>query len=412
MTSLWAIAHTLSLSVSIAAATEPQPSLVIHNASQSPVECWVEDTFVARLEPAASAEWPLASLTLDPDDSGVSFTGISVVGDAYRTGSIVLPVSAMQADRLLMVWGTLSAPTSAEAAKKPARVEPQHDALFASLWPALRQRHGGHPLTFHQSLVGSKQQDKLVEAGALAVHAGTHSYFRNSAGILFARIPAGEFTVASHPVGRQRSTVTLSSDFYMAVTETTAAQFALAQNQSLDEIGDGADLPAVNMTWQAAADWCGSLPEVEGWRYALPTEAQWEYSCQAGKLRPYAPTVPNNANIMWFSGNSGNRLHPVAQLMPNEYGLFDMHGNVREWCRDWFAPRKPPSGVDPTGPSSGVFAMGRVRRGGAYDTPTNYCTSGLRDSGEPDIPAPWQGFRAVMEPLYPKPSEQPPQDSD
>ena len=130
--------------------------------------------------------------------------------------------------------------------------------------------------------------------------------------------------------------------------------------------GDTSQLPVEQVSWNEAVAFCGKLSEQEGVEYRLPTEAEWEYACRAGTTTAYS--FGNDASGLgeyaWHDGNSGNTTHPVGGLKPNAWGLYDMHGNVYEWCQDWHAPYGNEKVVsDPTGPESGTR---RVLRGGAF----------------------------------------------
>jgi formylglycine-generating enzyme required for sulfatase activity len=229
----------------------------------------------------------------------------------------------------------------------------------------------------------------------------------NTIGMRLAHLPAGQFTTGARGTGNR--TITLTRPFLMGLTEVTRAEFATVMKRPSPPSGTE-DLPVVDVTWQDAKDFCDKLSTLDGKTYDLPTEAQWEYACQGGSFAPFDPAVADVGTIMWYNLNSGQRLHPVATRAPNRWGIFDMHGNVREWCRDWWS-FTPPSGTDPflatftPHPASKTFGQlgaqldspERVRRGGAFDTPGEWCSCGYRDSGPPEIAQPWLGFRVVVE---------------
>jgi formylglycine-generating enzyme required for sulfatase activity len=132
----------------------------------------------------------------------------------------------------------------------------------------------------------------------------------------------------------------------------------------------------------------------EGYEYTLPTEAQWEYACRAGTTGLYAGS--GNLDAMgWFTGNSGNQTHPVAQKQANAWGLYDMHGNVWEWCRDWYSHYPGGSVRDPTGPSSGSV---RVDRGGGWSSVPRRCRSAFRLGNVPGVRYLNLGFRLALAP--------------
>ncbi len=157
-------------------------------------------------------------------------------------------------------------------------------------------------------------------------------------------------------------------------------------------------LPVEQVRWLDAVKCCNALSKLWGlpeaysiageevsWQGSqhpgvrLPTEAEWEYACRAGTVGDHAGNLDDMA---WYGGNSGNQTHPVAQKKPNAWGLYDMHGNVQEWCWDWYGGGLP-QGNDPVGPPFGTF---RVTRGGSWYGIDGGCRS-------PDRYGVWPGFR-------------------
>ena len=132
----------------------------------------------------------------------------------------------------------------------------------------------------------------------------------------------------------------------------------------------------------------GCLPD--GYEYTLPSEAEWEYACRAGTSATYSGDLDSTA---WYRDNSGKRTHPVAHKSANAWGLYDMHGNVYEWCSDWFAAYSSGSALDPVGASSG---RGRVHRGGSWDYPASYCRSAFRYCLRPENKGNNVGFRIAL----------------
>jgi formylglycine-generating enzyme required for sulfatase activity len=128
-----------------------------------------------------------------------------------------------------------------------------------------------------------------------------------------------------------------------------------------------------------------------GWKWSLPSEAQWEYACRSGTTTPYAGELERMA---WYDSNSGSTTHPVGTKAANAWGLQEMHGNVYEWCSDWYAA-KLPGGTDPTGAFS---ASRRVIRGGSWLSTGQYCRSAFRiriDPGNRNFDV---GFRVASVP--------------
>ena len=187
--------------------------------------------------------------------------------------------------------------------------------------------------------------------------------------IPFAFCPQGSFTMGSPSVEDGRSSdenqvsVTLSKAFWMAKTEVTQAQWRVVMENNPSRF-KGDDLPLEKVSWNDAQEFIkkvndsGVIPE--GWKMALPTEAQWEYACRAGETAAYSGGTIDQ--VAWYEDNSGSKTHPVGTKKPNAWGLHDMHGNVWEWCADWYG-HELVGGTDPSGPASSNF---RVCRGGSW----------------------------------------------
>jgi formylglycine-generating enzyme required for sulfatase activity len=229
----------------------------------------------------------------------------------------------------------------------------------------------------------------------------------------FCWIPPGEFMMGSPTTedGRQdheaQVKVTLSKGFWLGKYEVTQAQWVALVGENPSSF-KGDRLPVEQVTWTEARDWCADLNVNEGseddpaggWRYGLPTEAQWEYAARAGtstglnsgkELSSEDRTCRNLDEVGWYWGNSGQRTHPVGQKKPNAWGLHDMHGNVFEWCGDWYGDTLP-GGVDPKGAASGSF---RVLRGGSWVSNAGNCRVADRDSYFPSLTSLSIGFRVA-----------------
>jgi hypothetical protein len=139
-----------------------------------------------------------------------------------------------------------------------------------------------------------------------------------------------------------------------------------------------------------------------GYVYRLPTEAEWEYACRAGTTTRFSfgddPGYSQLGNYVWYDANSGKQTHPVGQKQPNPRGLYDMHGNVWEWCLDWTGAYPGGSVTDPIGANSG---SDRVVRGGCWSVVGRGCRSARRISDTPGIRFSGLGFRAVLAPGQP-----------
>lgn len=209
------------------------------------------------------------------------------------------------------------------------------------------------------------------------------------AGIVLRLIPAGTFTMGKSPRDdadrdeMPRHKVVLKRPFYMATCEITQDQWvkiSRKDNPSHFTTKNSGSLPVDSVTFDKAAAFCDWLCDEEGvphGTYRLPTEAEWEYACRAGVETTFY-TGNNDADLLragWFQINSGKAPHPVGQKAPNAFGLYDMHGNVWEWCSDGARAFTAAEVTDPTGPTDG-FTM--VTRGGAWNDAADRCRSANR----------------------------------
>ena len=210
--------------------------------------------------------------------------------------------------------------------------------------------------------------------------------------MMFVKIPAGSFMIGSEngesdekPIHK----VTISNDFYLGKYEVTQAQWqALMSNNPSYFKGD--NLPVEQVSWDDAQKFISKLnAQNDGYKYRLPTEAEWEYAARSGTTGDYAGSLDSMA---WYGANSGSKTHEVGTKQANAWGLFDMHGNVWEWCQDWYGNYQSGSVTDPTGASSGSDRVGRG--GGWYNGAVNL-RSALRGSYSPLGRGSNLGFRVV-----------------
>jgi formylglycine-generating enzyme required for sulfatase activity len=161
--------------------------------------------------------------------------------------------------------------------------------------------------------------------------------------------------------------VTISYGFYMGKYEVTQAQWqkVMGNNPSyFKNCGD--NCPVESVSWDDAREFVKELNQMnDGYTYRLPTEAEWEYACRAGTTEDYAG---NRGAMGWYEKNSGYKTHAVGQLPPNAFGLYDMQGNVYEWCEDWYHDSYNGAPTDGSAWLSGGEQKYRVARGGAFDS--------------------------------------------
>jgi formylglycine-generating enzyme required for sulfatase activity len=188
--------------------------------------------------------------------------------------------------------------------------------------------------------------------------------------------------------------VTLTRGFWMAKTETTQARWeSITGNNPSVFIGE--DLPVEKVSWEDVQEWLEKMNEKtllpSGWKWSLPTEAQWEYACRAG-----AETALGDLDeLACHGGNSNYTTNPVGRKKANAWGLHDMHGNVFEWCADWYGDYPDRVVTDPRGAELGVL---RVRRGGSWNSPPQLCRSADRSYDWPGGGDFVSGFRPALVP--------------
>ena len=279
----------------------------------------------------------------------------------------------------------------------------------------------------------SKAAGKGV-TGTLEIREGSTIY-TNSIGMNFSLIAAGSFVMGSpagtgdathYPIwpaelGRnsdeKQNVVILTKSFYMQTTEVTQMQWEQVMGAGTNPstfIACGMDCPVEQVSWNDAQNFIDALNASESRSkcnttpntcYSLPTESQWEYAARGGTLTAFysgaitntscTPLDSNLNKIGWYCGNAVSTTHPVAQMEPNTWGLYDMSGNVYEWCEDWYGPYSDGPVTDPTGAASGSY---RVLRGGTWYYHASLARSAFRSYTAPENSYYDIGFRLVLPP--------------
>jgi WD40 repeat protein len=230
---------------------------------------------------------------------------------------------------------------------------------------------------------------------AWADHLGTPVETANSIGMKLRLIPAGEFMMGSPETESGRfddetqHRVSITKPFYMGVTEVTQEQYQKVMGTNPSKFKRPQN-PVETVSWTEAVEFCRKLrampaEKTKGYEYRLPTEAEWEYACRSGTTTAYGfgDDASRLGDYGWFDGNPGSKIaviqrlaiHPVGEKKPNAWGLYDMHGNVIEWCQDRYGAYPSGSVTDPTGARSGSL---RVYRGGSWFSFTRHCRSAYR----------------------------------
>jgi formylglycine-generating enzyme required for sulfatase activity len=242
-------------------------------------------------------------------------------------------------------------------------------------------------------------KERAVQAEGLSIDLGGGTTME------FVLIPAGSFYMGSPPEEKDRSSgegpvrrVQITKPLYIGKYEVTQAQYKAVVGSNPSHFS-GADLPVESVSWQEAMLFCDKLTNSYGSHFRLPTEAEWEYACRAGSQSRFSygddPDYAQLAQYAWYDDNSDEKTHSVGQKKPNKFGLYDMYGNVWEWCSDWYTDSyRNMTTVDPTGPSSGEH---RTLRGGSWYNNAGRCRSAARSLGTPGNRFTSSGFRVVLE---------------
>jgi formylglycine-generating enzyme len=242
-------------------------------------------------------------------------------------------------------------------------------------------------------------------------------------GVEMVYIPGGEFLMGSDHGNADEAPVhkVRVSAFLMDQLEVTHELFAKAQLPNPSHWQDSPRKPVERVRWRDAKQYCNERSLLEGLKpcynektadwdcdfsangYRLPTEAEWEYACRGGASDSTEPPRPDKLRqYAWFAENSGEKTHPVGQRKANPLGLFDLFGNVSEWCEDVYSPTyyKESPAADPTGPPNSGKDVKRVIRGGSWKSSANQCTPSSRQgerTGDSDacFSTDYCGFRCV-----------------
>ena len=253
-------------------------------------------------------------------------------------------------------------------------------------------------------------------SSAVPVFDGKNPHAVNSIGMTFRLIPAGTFRMGWEKGGDREKPVheaTISRPFYLGEHEVTQEQYERVMGTNPSHF-QGRHRPVETVSWEDAREFCRRLSELEGVVYRLPTEAEWEYACRAASTTAYCfgDSAEELGEYAWFDKNSARKRGFARSLIwgkktfaretwkvggkrPNAWGLYDIHGNVLEWCQDWYGPYEAGKQADPTGPTTGKY---RVLRGGSWNFDADSCRSAFRGCFTPVFRDYFIGFR-VARPL-------------
>lgn len=341
----------------------------IEDVRATPVAPWgriVVDYMVAGTLPTDAADY-VATVTASNRTTGAVYTGEPVDGELELS---------LGKHRIWWNAGTAGLRAAAEV------VDVSVSYVKPPVYCVIDLSGGPDAATYPVSYLGSIQSDGW-----------TDKY--KTTKLVLRRIEAGSFIMGSDQT-REDLRVTLTRLFYMGVFEVTQKQWELVMGMwpgSSPSCGYGGSYPVYGVSyndirgsssgarWPAssavdASSFLGRLRAKTGLNFDLPTEAQWEYACRAGTATTYYWGDSMDGAYAWYRDNSDRTTHPVGTKKPNAWGLYDMSGNVEEWCRDWFGTLA--YGVDPKGSASGSY---RVLRGGGWSDYSFSCTSSYRNYG-------------------------------
>ena len=224
---------------------------------------------------------------------------------------------------------------------------------------------------------------------------------KNGISIEMVKVEAGSFNMGAtpemeNPYDSEKPVhrVTLTNNYYIGKYEVTQAlwQAVMGSNPSYFK---GDDLPVEKVSWDDCQDFISKLNAMTGKRFRLPTEAEWEYAARGGKKsQGYQYSGSNTLdNVAWYHDNSGSKTHAVGTKQPNELGIYDMTGNVSEWCQDRYGDY---SGVPQTNPTGSVDGKFRVNRGGSWMFFARFCRSSFHSSNSSDDREEYLGLRLVL----------------
>jgi formylglycine-generating enzyme required for sulfatase activity len=256
--------------------------------------------------------------------------------------------------------------------------------------------------------LGQLPKSRLSDANAVGLKVDAVADRVNAIGMQFVWVSPGRFLMGSptneleRMEGEVHHRVTLSKGFYLGIHPVTQSQWRKVIGTDPSRFR-GNDRPVECVSWDDALAFCHKLGEMDGWTYRLPTEAEWEYACRADTTTPFhfgetlsSTRVNYDATFIYARGKSGEyrqQTTPVGIFPPNDWGLHDMHGNVWEWCQDWYAENYyllSPE-IDPPGPNNGDW---HVLRGGSWYNRPWHCRSAQRPWLVPEH-AERYGFRVV-----------------
>ena len=353
--------------------------------------------------------------TLRAEKTGFAPQSRTVEVEAGRTASVRFYLEPVRLLGRLFVK-----PTPADATVKIMNIGPPYTPgmeLDPGRYHIQVEKPGYDTVTRWETLAGGEDVNvsiTLNKASAVSGASGSAKKISNDLGMEFVWIEPGSFMMGSpsSESGRdddeKQHRVTLTKGFYMQTTDVTQGQWKAIMGSNPSHFSScGDNCPVEQVSWDDVQAFIRKLNQRTGQTYRLPMEAEWEYACRAGTTGPFNTGDCLSTSQANYDGNyplSGcskgqyrKKTVPVASFSPNAWGLYDMHGNVWEWCADWYGEDYPSGSVtDPEGPS---FGSNRVSRGGSWSYDAQICRSADRGRRVPGYTYDNLGFRLVLSPV-------------
>ncbi len=364
------------------------------------------------------SEWSDTKITVTiPSDAATGLSAVTVTNGEGTSNSVNITVVALPADAPSITY--IDA-TTASTGTKLGIYGKNFGDFAADGYVQFTGARSDNIVSWSDSKIVVIIPDNAQTGTVKVVRGGVSSNSKditikvNANTIPVVRITKGTFTMGWEKTGdiwdAPVHQVTINYDFYMSPTEITQELYKLATGGNPSKDKNSTKNPVEQVTFVQACKFCNWASSRESMTpcytisddettvtcdfnangYRLPTEAEWEYACRAGTTGEYSGVLND---IGWFSENSGNAIHEVGKKSPNSWGLYDMHGNVQEWCWDYYDSGYYKDGqVNPTGPATGIT---RAVRGGSYVSGEESCTSGKRSSVSETLFNYDLGFRIV-----------------
>jgi formylglycine-generating enzyme required for sulfatase activity len=346
--------------------------------------------------------------------AAMSAIDAAITSEAYQDGLISSTAYRVSLGKLGLTDGKFQSRLSScesGAAKSAARVRQQRLLLVLGsvtilclvvIITAVRIRSARVEAAFAAAVARTDarvESARAEEVERIAVSDLALPPLRNSVGMELRLLPSGRFEMGE---GSKTHQVTLTKPFYLSVHEVTQSQYQQVMGANPSRF-KGAQNPVEQVSCEDAVEFCRKLSELPeekaaGRVYRLPTEAEWEFACRAGTTTEFSFEDSKSAmdEYAWYDQNSGLTTHPVGQKYPNSWGLYDMHGNVWEWCSDWYDDYPERAVTDPVGPAHGSDRVFRVFRGGSWCSSARFFRSASRSSSDPSIRYDGLGFRLAL----------------